>query len=104
VRGECICGYAYFRALFEVFCSLGVVDDLVEVAVGDRCIVCGIGPLDAVVDLLAQLPHQFLLFHPRALDHFAGMRPQQAERLPAFHVFALHVCLLTKLTCDSICA
>lgn len=102
--GECICGYAYLGALFEVFCSLGVVDDLVEVAIGDGCIVCGIGPFDAVVDLLAQLPHQFLFLHPRAFDHFAGVRSQQAERLPAFHIFALHAWLLTKLTCDSIWA
>lgn len=104
MRGVRIGRDAYLREFLQVFGALGVVNDLVVVPIGDGCIVGRVGPLDAIVYLLSQFPHQFFLFLPCPFNHLAGMRPQQSERFLAFNILTLHEERITRLTCDSICA
>lgn len=66
---------AYFDKLFKVFGSLGVVEDVVVVAVGNGRVVGRVGSLDTVVNLLAQLLQQLLLLLLGALHHLASVRP-----------------------------
>ena len=99
-----VSGDTYFGELFEVLGSPGVVEDVDIFVVGNGGIVGGVCAFDAVVDLFAQRPQQFLFLHPHPFDDLTGMRPQQSERFLALHILALHRSRSTKFTCDSICA
>lgn len=84
--------------------SLGLVDDLLEVAVGDGGVVGGVGAFDAVVELVLHLLHHLLPFPPHAFHHLASVGLEQPEGLLAVSVLALGGEAGTKLAWASILA